>query len=70
MESTTTYEIRISGLLDRRWWVWFDGYTITSDRPDETVLLGQTSDQRSLIGTLVTLHQLGYPLVSLARRPD
>lgn len=69
VQGPTMYEIRVWGLLDRRWWGWFDGYTIVHERSDETILIAQVSDQRLLIGTLVTLDQLGHPLVSMTRRP-
>jgi len=66
--STTAYEIRVSGLLDQRWWAWFEGSAISHETPDKTVLRGRVSDQRSLIGILVTLYELGHPVVSMAIR--
>ena len=64
------YEIRVNGTLDRRWWGWFEDCTITTEPSGETRLSGQISDQRSLIGTLVTLHELGHPLVSAVLVPQ
>lgn len=59
------YEIRVRGTLDQRWWEWFEDYAITTEPSGETMLSGGVSDQRLLIGTLVTLHELGHALVSI-----
>jgi len=59
------YEIRVTGTLDQRWWEWFEDYTITPEPSGETLLSGRVSDQRLLLGALVTLHELGYALVSI-----
>lgn len=64
------YEIRVNGTLDRRWWGWFEDYTITTEPSGDTRLSGQISDQRLLIGTLVTLHEFGHPLVSVVLVPQ
>lgn len=70
MGTGTWYEIRVAGRLDRRWWSWFPGYTIVFEPSGETVLEGNTSDHRQLLGVLVTLHELGHELSSIVRRTD
>ncbi len=62
----TGYEIRLTGTLARRWWPWFEDYRVTTAPSGETVLSTQISDQRLLIGALVTLHELGYSLVCIS----
>ncbi len=70
MIDRTRYEIRVKGTLDGRWRAWFESYAITFVPSGETVLSGQISDPRLLIGTLVTLHELGHPLVSIIPAPQ
>ncbi len=65
MIGSAGYEIRVRGTLDRRWWEWFEDYAITTEPSGETRLSGRVSDQRSLLGTLVTLYELGHALVSI-----
>lgn len=43
---------------------------ITTEPSGETVLSGEISDYRMLLGALVTLHELGYELVSIVRGRD
>lgn len=64
------YEIRVSGSLERRWWAWFEDFTVTIEPSDQTVLSGTPVDQRLLIGALVTLHELGHSLVSINQRSE
>ena len=70
MTAGRRYEIRVAGSLDRRWWGWFEGYTITAEPSVETILSGEIRDYRTLLGALVTLHELGHELVSIVRGGD
>ncbi len=65
----STYQIRITGLLDQRWEEWFDGLTITIDNGD-TLITGRVVDQAALHGLLRRVRDLGLPLVSVVSRKD
>ncbi len=62
-----TYEIRIEGLIDGLWTEWFDGMTITHDDDQETILIGELSDQAALHGVLDRIRDLGLNLISVRR---
>jgi len=57
------YEIRVKGTLDDQWSDWFDGFTITPQANDETVLTGLVADQAALHGLLAKIRDLGLPLL-------
>ena len=59
------YEIRVRGVLDRKWSDWFDGFTITPQANDETLLAGPVADQAALHGLLAKIRDLGLPLLSV-----
>jgi hypothetical protein len=61
------YEIRVRGVLDRKWSDWFDGFTITPQANDETLLAGPVADQAALHGLLGKIRDLGLPLLSVKR---
>jgi hypothetical protein len=61
------YKIGVYGHLDRRWSDWFDGFTITQQANDETLLTGQVTDQAALHGLLNKIRDLGLPLLFLQR---
>ena len=61
------YEIRVKGILDRKWSDWFDGFTITPQGNDETLLTGPVADQAALHGLLAKIRDLGLPLLSVKR---
>lgn len=46
------YEIRIEGVLDNRWAVWFDGLTVTRCSDGTTTIDGSVVDQSALHGLL------------------
>jgi hypothetical protein len=52
MLAAARYEIRVSGSLDHRWWNWFPDFAITVEPSGETVLVGDISDRRKLLGAL------------------
>lgn len=58
------YEIRVKGILDRRWTAWFEGFQISTDG-DETVIAGPVTDQAALHGLLNKVRDLGLVLISV-----
>ena len=61
------YEIRVRGVLDRKWSDWFDGFTIMPQANDKTLLTGPVADQAALHGLLGKIRDLGLPLLSVKR---
>ena len=61
------YEIRVRGVLDKKWSDWFDGFTIMPQANDETLLTGPVADQAALHGLLNKIRDLGLPLLSVKR---
>ena len=58
------YEIRVKGILDRRWTAWFEDLQISSDGED-TVISGPVADQAALHGLLTKVRDLGLFLISV-----
>jgi len=61
------YQIRIKGGLSPYWSDWFDGFTITAQTNNETVLVGSIADQSALHGLLAKLRDLGLPILLVKR---
>jgi hypothetical protein len=61
------YEIKVKGNLEPKWSDWFDGFTVTRQPNDETVLTGQVADQPALHGLLAKIRDLGLPLLVVRR---
>jgi len=61
------YQIRVKGNLDRKWSEWFDGFTITPQANDATLLTGPVADQAALHGLLAKIRDLGLPLLLVKR---
>jgi hypothetical protein len=59
------YEIRVKGNLDPQWSDWFDGFTVTQQENDETLLTGLVADQPALHGLLAKIRDLGLPLLAV-----
>ena len=63
------YRIWIQGYLDNTWANQFGEMTFTnhqaSGQPMVTVLTGQVIDQAELMGVLIHLNGLGFPLLSV-----
>jgi hypothetical protein len=59
------YQIRVKGNLDKKWSDWFDGFTITPQMNNETLLTGSVADQCALHGLLAKICDLGLPLLSV-----
>jgi hypothetical protein len=63
------YQIRIQGILDKNWSDYCRGMTIVHEgdatRDAMTILKGRVADQSALIGVLNSLHDIGYPILSV-----
>lgn len=64
--SPARYEIRVEGVLAKRWTAWFDGLQISRDG-SQTVICGWLPDQPALHGVLVKVRDLGLSLISVRR---
>ena len=60
------YEIRVEGVLDRRWAAWFGGLHVETDGT-QTVISGLLADQPALHGLLAKIRDLGLCLISVHR---
>ena len=60
------YEIRVEGVLDRRWAAWFGGLHVETDGT-QTVISGLLTDQAALHGLLAKIRDLGLCLISVQR---
>ena len=70
-ESLAHYEIRVDGVLDRRWSAWFDDLDITSNDRGQTTIAGPVVDQAALHGLLAKVRDLGLELLEVRRTdPD
>ncbi len=67
MTGPARYCVRVKGQVGPEWSEWFDGMTITSEEPNETMLAGQVVDQAALYGILNKIRDLGLPLLSILR---
>ena len=61
------YQIGVKAKLDPKWSVWFDGFTVTPQADDETLLAGPVADQAALHGLLAKIRDLGLPLLFVKR---
>lgn len=61
------YNIRVKGVLDKKWSDWFQGLTITPQANGETLLTGPVADQCALHGVLAKVCDLALPLLSVER---
>jgi hypothetical protein len=64
--SPARYEIRVEGVLGKRWTAWFGGLQISSDG-GQTVIYGWLPDQPALHGLLIKIGDLGLSLISVRR---
>jgi hypothetical protein len=64
------HRIRVKGNLDQKWSDWFDGFTISAQANDETLLIGPVADQAALHGLLAKIRDWGLPLLSVKRVED
>jgi hypothetical protein len=61
------YELRVQGVLDDRWSVWFEGLRIASDERGQSTIAGPVADQAALHGLLAKIRDLGLELLSVRR---
>jgi hypothetical protein len=61
------YQVRVRGILDKKWSSWFDGFTITPKKDGECLLTGLVSDQAALYGLISKIGSIGLPLLSVQR---
>ena len=66
-EPPAHYELRVQGILDRRWSAWFDGLRVTSDQAGQSITTSPVTDQAALHGLLAKLRDLGLPLLEVRR---
>jgi hypothetical protein len=63
------YRISIQGILDKSWADYYGGMLIEHEGDPErykmTILTGRLPDQSALIGVLNSLHDIGYPILSV-----
>ena len=68
LDQPATYQIKLSGVLDKKWSDWHVKMTITIESEENaqpiTVLTG-IFDQAALQGLLRRLYGLGFPLLSV-----
>ena len=68
MAGPARYEIRVDGVLDRRWTAWFEGLEVDGDGDgSQTVISGEVADQAALRGLLNKVCDLGLVLISVRR---
>lgn len=60
------YEIRVEGILGRRWAAWFEGLDLETE-DTHTVISGILADQSALHGLLAKVRDLGLCLISMRR---
>ena len=66
-EGGTIYQIKVKGMLDRRWSDWFNGLTIKTENVDSpvTTLTGPVIDQARLRGIISKLWDLNLVVISV-----
>ena len=69
-DQPAVYQIRVKGNLDPQWSDWFDGFAVTPQAGDETLLVGSVADQPALHGILAKIRNLGLPLLSVVCLAD
>ena len=57
--------IKIKGKLDESWAEWFEGFKLTCQESDETILTGLVKDQAAFYGLIGKLRDLGLQLTSV-----
>lgn len=65
MRPPNVYEIRVKGILEEEWGVWFDGMAVAHFENGETTLTGPVVDQSALFGLLIKVSSLNITLISV-----
>ena len=63
-------EICIEGQLDETWSEWFEGFMVSYNDQNQTILVGEIPDQAALYGLIAKLRDLGLTLVSVNPQLD
>ena len=58
--------IRIKGKMDESWTDWFEGFDLSYQAPDETILCGAVTDQAAFYGLIGKLRDLGLQLLEIS----
>ena len=58
-------EICVESRLDPLWIDWLDGFSLSYAGQNETILIGQVTDQAALYGLIAKLRDLGVKLLSV-----
>ena len=58
--------IRIKGKIDSSWSEWFEGFELTHQGSDETILSGVVADQTAFYGLIGKLRDLGLELAEVS----
>jgi hypothetical protein len=65
------YRICIQGILDKKWSDYCGGMAIEHERDLHqhavTIMTGRLADQSALVGILISLHDIGCPILSVER---
>jgi hypothetical protein len=61
------YQVKVKGTLTHDWSSWFEGFSMSLQNENETLLIGLVEDQAALHGLLVKIASLGLPLLSVTR---
>ena len=65
------YRITVTGILDNSWverhWGLASSLVELRDAPDQTVLVGEVTDQAALAGILAALYNMQHTVVSVER---
>ena len=64
MGLNSRYEIRVKGILDRRWAASFEDLQVSRDG-QEILICGPVADQAALHGVLTKIRDLGLFLISV-----
>jgi hypothetical protein len=57
--------IKIKGKLDESWTEWFEGFDLTCQEPNETILSGLVKDQAAFYGLIGKLRDLGLQMLEI-----
>ncbi len=70
MDKSTTYRIRVRGLVPDSWTDRLGTMTIVETTPEGMTLEGRLPDQSALAGVLDTLFSLNLPILEVSCLPD
>jgi len=65
--SDQIYEIRVLGVIDERWSIWFNGFSLSFEEDGITKFIGKMEDNTTLYNLIGKIRDLGIPLLSIRR---